>query len=321
MNLYSHYISEMFRRRPLQNEKYHSEQAIKWLTNIAAKMKVHEQTIFYLERLQPTWLNANWQRSIYYRITNMVTGAILGLNGGLILALILALIISVFYWNLLPINLCLIGIILGGFSNVKNPIRLYEVLEWAPQGKNLLLEVKRWLNIGLSIGLSIGLTSALTIGLSGEMAAGIGFGVSIGLIIGLIGGRDSYIRISERMDSPNPNHAIRSSLKSGMQMALFYGFMFGIIFALSLGLNGGLYFGLVGGFLGGFVFGGNYGFFNYGGQSFIQHYILRWILAFSSTLPFSAKIDKTNIEFLDNMKDRILLRRVGEVGFSFIVPY
>ena len=82
--------------------------------------------------------------------------------------------------------------------------------------------------------------------------------------------------------------------------------LFGV---LNNGLGGGLFIGLFVGLLGGFM--------RYGGQSFIQHYALRWVLANNGSFPFSVTTDRIFIEFLDAMKDRILLRRVGG-GWVFI---
>ncbi len=52
------------------------------------------------------------------------------------------------------------------------------------------------------------------------------------------------------------------------------------------------------------------GFTQYGGQTVIQHYTLRFLLAREGALPYPFS-DKKLVHYLDAMVERILLRRVG----------
>lgn len=77
-HLYDHYVAEMWRRRPLNgNEPYDETQAMTWLTNLAHGMKQHEQTTFYIERLQPTWLPNLHLNNLYARCSNLVAGMLI----------------------------------------------------------------------------------------------------------------------------------------------------------------------------------------------------------------------------------------------------
>ena len=79
-----------------------------------------------------------------------------------------------------------------------------------------------------------------------------------------------------------------------------------------MGLVGGLLFGLVGGLLFGLVGGLAVGL-AYGGASFLNHYLIRFLLWRSGVMPLHY------IRFLEETTERILLQRVGG-GYRFIHP-
>ncbi|HUM69786.1 MAG TPA: NACHT domain-containing protein [Chloroflexota bacterium] len=86
-HLFATYVAEMFRRRPLPpNSRYSQEQARHWLAHLAAGLQRHGQTTFYIERLQPTWLNwpASW---LHLLLVAFICGAMAGTLWGLIDAL------------------------------------------------------------------------------------------------------------------------------------------------------------------------------------------------------------------------------------------
>ena len=84
------------------------------------------------------------------------------------------------------------------------------------------------------------------------------------------------------------------------------GFM-GSFFLSTVGLAIGLITGLIAALVVGLT---------YGGTAVIQHYTLRYLLARANILPFPFS-DKKLIAFLDDMTDRLILRRVGG-GWIFI---
>ena len=80
-HLFHAYVECMFERRPLpENGRYTKAQTIHWLTNLAYGMQQHNQSIFYIERLQPTWIPSN--KYALYR-------ALIGLNVGLVVGIFL----------------------------------------------------------------------------------------------------------------------------------------------------------------------------------------------------------------------------------------
>jgi hypothetical protein len=83
-HLFTAYVDEIFSRRPVpKNGGYTREQALQWLSNLARGMKKHDQTVFYLERLQPTWL-PGISSFIYLLLVGFVCGALLGILNGFV---------------------------------------------------------------------------------------------------------------------------------------------------------------------------------------------------------------------------------------------
>ncbi|MEZ4706499.1 MAG: hypothetical protein R3A44_04795 [Caldilineaceae bacterium] len=69
----------------------------------------------------------------------------------------------------------------------------------------------------------------------------------------------------------------------------------------------------------GLIVGLSVGFLQYGGRAVVQHYVLRILLAQRHILPYPLR-DAHLVNWLDDMVDRILLRRVGG-GWVFIHRY
>ncbi len=83
-HLFATYVGEMFRRRPLPaKSRYTAEQARHWLTQVATGLQKHGQTTFYIERLQPTWLNSP-PSFFYLLLVAFICGAMAGALWGLI---------------------------------------------------------------------------------------------------------------------------------------------------------------------------------------------------------------------------------------------
>lgn len=62
--LFSLYTERMLKRRRI-DERYTSQQTIRWLSWIAQKMSQHAQTEFFIEGLQPTWLPPSIQQLFF----------------------------------------------------------------------------------------------------------------------------------------------------------------------------------------------------------------------------------------------------------------
>jgi eukaryotic-like serine/threonine-protein kinase len=96
-HIFDHYIAKNFARRSLPADSpYTQEQATTWLSNLARGMVQHEQSVFNIEKLQPTWLSL---RSILrYRLyIKLATAVIFGLTGSLIIGLVASLVHSLVF--------------------------------------------------------------------------------------------------------------------------------------------------------------------------------------------------------------------------------
>ncbi len=76
-HLFDTYVDEMFRRRPLSSDQkaqifkhifpvIDKDQAHEWLVNLAHGMVQHDQSVFYIDRLQPSWIVNSFYRKFYF---------------------------------------------------------------------------------------------------------------------------------------------------------------------------------------------------------------------------------------------------------------
>src|SRR5207248_10438041 len=81
------YTDAMFHRR-IKTTPYTREQTEHWLTWLARAMKDHNQSIFYLEWLQPDWLSVQRQQRLTAFVTSVMSGLVVGLLSGLLFGLL-----------------------------------------------------------------------------------------------------------------------------------------------------------------------------------------------------------------------------------------
>jgi hypothetical protein len=287
--LFEVYVQQMFTRREEIPQPYTQQQTMTWLTWLARRMTQYNQMEFWLERMQPEWLETKKHRW-GYRVGNVLivglessikpterlrwswrearSGLIFGLRGGLIGGLIFGLI--------------------GG----------------------LMVELIVGLSVGLDVGLIAGLIAGPIGGLIGGLIAGLIFGPIGGLIGGLIAGLIFGLSGREVQAKTIPNQGIWQSGRSAIIIGLIAGLITGLIFGLSVGLSVGLIFGLSVGLIFGLIFG-LVGGLIFGGDAFIQHFTLRFILWRTGQLPWRL------VPFLDYCVERIFLRRAGG-GYIFV---
>ena len=186
--IFNQYVQRMF-DRPLDRSDpgtYSQIKTLHYLTWLAGKLVQQEQTEFYLENLQPTWLVKGQQKRTnkLLRVSlAIIIGVIAGLGFGLFVGSILGPRIG------LPVGL-FAGLIFGSLiisrigGEKHQPVdRL--VLSWTKGRYGLLAGIL----IGLLIGLLGGLLVAPGIGLlTGLLAA-----ISVGLIFGLEYGGAAFL--------------------------------------------------------------------------------------------------------------------------------
>src|SRR5207237_8900388 len=82
-----HYVEHMLSRRGIATA-YPSQHIRGWLAWLARQMKQQNQTVFYLEHMQPGWLAARHTRLLYQLSVGLVIGLVSGLVIGLVFGLV-----------------------------------------------------------------------------------------------------------------------------------------------------------------------------------------------------------------------------------------
>jgi len=94
-HLFKTYVDRMFERTGRTDPKrYTKEKTIHWLSWLGQKMSEHGQTVFLIERMQPTLLETQYLKNLYFILVVLIIGSIGGLWGGLIGGLIFGLAVG-----------------------------------------------------------------------------------------------------------------------------------------------------------------------------------------------------------------------------------
>lgn len=259
---------------------------------------------------------------LVYGLSGALVGLIAGgLQAGLVHGLIFGLL-------LVPITGS-IGVLIGVLVSVltskrKAEITPAEVVNWSRTSMWRSFTRVEHLRNGLFAGLVVGLVNGLGVGLAQGLRAGLIYGLGggfIGLVVcwlvyGLFGGLSSDILDKRRLVRPNQGiwrsarNALLIALTSGLVIGLVFGIAFALVDRLIFGhadiLSGALLSGLLAG-LGGGLLSGLLG----GGDAWIKHFVLRFLLWRAKLVPWNYP------RFLDYTVKQILLRRVGG-GYIFI---
>ena len=294
-HLFDAYIQRMFARRGMK-ETYSQAKSLRWLTELALRMSQQSQTVFLIERLQPSWLridfNEGWKlpfsgnRPRKTR-TYQAYGLGVQLSHGLVWGLIFS---SIGLLTGRPI-IGLIGGAIGGVSTKLEPIEPVETLKWSWK------KTKQLLPWGLLLG-----ASALASGVPASILMLWFAGVA--LIVGLSGDRPETTTV--------PNQGIWQSLKNASLFALTGNVLYLIGLAGLAGLlklpdpvyvpvvTGGIFSGIVGLVLGMLK----------GGSASVQHLVLRLVLYVKGYSPWNYA------RFLNYAAERTFLQKVGG-GYIF----
>lgn len=339
--LFDDYITAMFARPGRSTEtSYTRRKTIHSLSWLAGKIAEQKQTVLYIERMQPDWLQPEQQRR--YRIYARILGGLVGgLFGGLVVVLVYGLLYGLVGLSggqvFLLFFLLIYGVgggLVGGLVGYSKTIESVEVLRWK-WSRNILFVGLVYglygvLGGGLVYGLYGVLYGGLVVGLVGErsngrpvdgLSGGLGdprpvgglvgglYGLLVGLLVGgLVGGLSS----DELETKAVPNQGIRRSVQSALVGVLVVVLVFLLVGVLVVRLvyRDALIFGLVNGLAYGLPSGLIVGL-NYGGFAVIRHYTLRWMLYRNGSLPLHL------VPFLDYCAERVFLRKVGG-GYIFI---
>jgi adenylate kinase family enzyme len=244
--LFKTYIERMFQRRTA-TQRYSKKDTKKWLIWLAYKMNSTSQTVFFIERLQPSWLSLQ----VSYHIEVMFVS-------GMIFGLIFSHINGLFIGSIF-------GLWLGTISEIQTNENNFN-LSW------LLATLKSWLVFGAFPGLIIGILFGLKNGLL--VSSFISLLMSIGfVVIFIVPMNESEFRLGEKS-----NYGIRISARNalmiGLSMFVISGLTIGLFKGAFIGLNFGLFCGLISGLIN-------------GGIACIHHSILRFTLYRQGCIPWN----------------------------------
>lgn len=312
------YINRMLMRRGT-TQVYTREQTLRWLIFLAKRLVDTSQTVFLIERMQPSWLQTRGQRIGHRLVSGLMIWLMIGLINGLINGLIWGQIIQVGLSGGLSGGLIfglIDGLILGLIFLFleKEDIEPVESLKWSWQ------KAKASVRYGLMFGLIFGLIYGLINGLIFELGLiawitgegtgeGTGFryglttlGLRAGLIFMLIYWLSGGLRGPEMERRFKPNQGIGKSTQHalifGLIVWLIVWLMYGLIHNLLSALGSGLIYGLIAGLVG-------------GGAASLRHLTLRIILCRMGRIPWNYA------RFLDQAADRLFLQKVGG-GYIFV---
>ena len=318
--LFDTYIAAMFKRRKT-SAPYKPEQTRRWLSRLGKSMIQREQTVFYIEQLQPDVLSK--KQILIFTIFCFTISMVLG---GLAMSVVNRMII----WLLVGIGSGLIGVFLSWIisDSINNNISLAEgTIDISNFLKNkkitkelistlsfsLFFTLAYVLVFGFFIGPAISLIFRINNSSNEWLSTGIYVGLFFILILMLIHfiEKDKYSIFRKRSEYAIPNTGVIRSLKAAFFFGLLYGGLSAGLFVTLLvsfryGLSAGLFIGLSFAVVAGMIIG-----LPFGGYAVIQHYVLRFLLWREGFAPLRY------VRFLDHAADLLFLRKVGG-GYIFV---
>ncbi|MCT7957042.1 NACHT domain-containing protein [Laspinema palackyanum] len=306
--LFDAYINQMWYRHFPEKGPYHKEAMMHWLSWLAQLMHQESQTLFFLDRLQPKWLESRLQKQIPWGV-----GLLFGLIGGTIVGMLLWLTVGFFFepfWGMLIslIFVVIFGLPFGIWATLtvgrEKKIQPVETLNWSWDA------VKKALTLGLGLGVMTWMVSRM-----------IGFVIVAPLIVlvyELKGGDLDRKQFSNQgIWQSLKNAAILAAIAAAV-LGLTAGLMSEQILTLIIGpASASARLGTdwmqeftVRAILSGILVGLFYGL-NQAGTACIQHLTMRVLLYWNGLIPWNYT------RFLDYARKLIFLQRVGG-GYLFI---
>ncbi|MDJ1505511.1 NACHT domain-containing protein [Xanthocytophaga agilis] len=305
-HLFETFIKRMFDRKPALIQAISKDIILRELYWIAFQMQKNNQSEFYLEMLQPTWLSNNWQLAMYTIVVSILPAFIIG--GAIFLfyamqgAFVLATILGCFC--------ALIGGVLAHFGNMffaakssQLDVSVVEKLTWSWKGAAK----------GLERGIASPFNSRERITLGFFFAALLS---PVKLLESFVFGYLFCIReglVSVPVDKAKRlklNQGIHNSLRNAAFVSITVGFAPSIILFNSIAFVTGASWmsdlSLIVAYFATFTFG-----FWYGGLAVIQHYTLRLITFLSRKSPLNYR------RFFEKTIALVFLQRVGG-GVTFL---
>jgi serine/threonine protein kinase len=242
--IWTDYLARMVERKG-NAIRYPLRQTRAWLEWLAQQMRTRNQTVFYLEHLQPDWL-ADRQRRAYEWLGVRLPAVIIGA----LVSILIGWLFRELEWSLLRI--VILGGLLGGLLSPKmpdaTPRAIIKTRRWH-------LRHWRWWATALSISIVVGLVLGWSYGWTTDAALNDWLFDSVILSLSSLL-LQCMLALSPNRSSPmsSPDSGRWSVLRSFIQqlqplrallIALLIGLSFGLTIDISVGLSFGLILGLV----------------------------------------------------------------------------
>jgi len=313
-HIFDAYVEQMFKRvGRTKTGLYCGERVRRSLAWLAKRMAQHAQTVFLIERIQPSWLETDAQRQLHNVVFGVLCSPILALAWAVMGAFIglrstpkAGLVVGLTFWLVIALIFA-VSIAKADLKEV-TPVALpkirAELLRNVPKGE-LIGVLIAW---GLSGAFACG-AILYVLGFR-ELTVVLKAGAVSGLSMCLFNVLSYFLSWPEIETTQVPNQGIRESVRTCILAALVIGLLGGLTYGLitnaiagpGKGLGVGLISGLVCGLMLGPIFGA---------PPVIWHYTLRFLLYCSGHIPWNLA------RFLDYASERIFLHKVGG-GYIFI---
>lgn len=331
-HLFHEFIKVRFRQAQA-NPPYSSSHSRHYLQWLAQHMIKHQTTVFYLEKLEPSWLDTLSEKISYYFISRVI---IMGITGFAVGAAIISLATI---WGGLAVGIMTAVAIFTAFS-VAPRIPMYTRTAYGIATRMMValvlgigLGLPNWISASIAIVLAAGLIPAIRNetytrevevidrtaysfirAAIGTVVASIVFGMMFGLIrgvlfgfvFGLLSGKHGSEVISSNSE---PNYGIHQSIQTAIISSCGAGIITSSVAYLALGTEIGILTSILVGIALAVML-----FFSFGGIGITNHYLIRFLLS------KSGKIPTHYVNFLDYARELKLLRRVGS-GYIFVHRY
>jgi transcriptional regulator with XRE-family HTH domain len=261
-HLLGDYVDTMLRRSPAP-APFPREQTLTWLGWLARTMRGHDQSVFYLDFVQPSWLAGDAHPWLVTRGVTVAVGLASGLMVGLNWGLDWGVSLGPTMFALITLTIGLLVAVCHGIISHESRIVPAVQLRWSWAA--LRRGFVKWLVIGLAIGVFCGLAFGLVLVLalevrpdvlSGPRSAGAApttgsstflrtfatgalsglvngtaLGVTIGLAFGLLTGLDTRVGVTGLA----PGQSVDASRRNAIVGGVVGGAVFGLGYALAYG--------------------------------------------------------------------------------------
>jgi hypothetical protein len=288
-----------------------------YLSWSARQLNRNNEVNFLIEKMQPSWLENPRHKRLYQLIVGLIIGLIIQ---SILTPIFISVVTLKTGITIAFIASVFVGSVIG-LTDIQ-PVESFQVLKWSATSQKFICEFRSGLIVCSISGLIIGLIGGKISGVSSELVVSMTTGLIIGLISGLIMGLISGLIVGLKQDL---DLKVRSRPNQGTWNSLL-NLCFSSVIAIPLGILCMAFLRLIstikvgtsletwlsiflqslsnsiipGCFMAiAIVFG------NSGGRAFVQHFCLRFVLAYSGTFPFFC------VPFLNYCTERRLVQRIG----------